>query len=517
MSRLPRDGTVFLTGATGHLGRAVLRRLALAGTPVCAVGRHRPPALPGVRFLQADLSRPAAHRLSAALRGASVVIHLAAAVPQGTDADPDAQALFTTNVGGSAALASSVPRGAHLVFASTIEVYGRPSARGPLTATSPVAPTTPYGSSKLLAEGTLAAAARARGFGLTVLRLASVYGPGETIDRATTRFLRAAATGGPVALRGSGRERRNPLYVEDAARAVLAAAERRPGGVVPVAGAETVSVRGLAEAAARAAGRDARVVPGSAAAGHDLVLDTSRAERLLGFRPEVGLDAGLWMSAVGMRRAPVAVLDVDGTLFDVSPRYVALHRDLARRHGFLPLGAAAYWRLKRARVPEEAILRRLTRDAAARKRYLRDRQAHIEDRAYLAHDRPLPGAVAALRRLSRVAPVVLLSLRNDARALRWQLRRSGMSPSVARTLTAPAGADPVSAKIALLRSSPGPAALVAGDTEVDGGLAAAYGVPFFAVTSGIRERAALLAARPVAVSRTIDALPRGMRLLRLAL
>lgn len=504
---------IFLTGATGHLGAVVLRQLVLSGTRVCVLGRHRPPPLPGVRFLHADFSRPASLlRHARALRAARSVVHLAAVVPQGAGATPDIATLYQTNVLGSVVLASLLPKRAHLVFASTVEVYGRPVKKGVLTASSPTGPATVYGRTKLAAEQALGDMARERRFDLAILRFASIYGPGETIDRATSRFARAAAAGRALPLHGSGEEKRNPLYVEDAARAVIAAMRTQAQGIIPVGGAEVVSVRALAERTARAAGRRPRFARRPAPRGPDLVLDTRRAERLLGFRPQVALADGLRMTAKHLRGvAPTVVFDVDGTLLDVSARYAAIHRDLAAACGFRPLSAAAYGNLKRRHVPEEEILRRCSRDADARRRYLSRRGRLLESRTYLRLDRPFPGVLAALRTLSRSVPLTALSLRGDARALRRQLGRCGILPHLQSLLSAPAGKDPLRAKIALLRSLPYSAMIVAGDTEVDGALAAANGVPFFAVTSGIRTPALLRASRPDFLSATVTDLPRVLQ------
>src|SRR5262252_10341153 len=54
-----RAGPVLVLGATGQIGRCLLRRLAAAGTPAIAVCRRPDPALaPSAEWLAGDLTRP---------------------------------------------------------------------------------------------------------------------------------------------------------------------------------------------------------------------------------------------------------------------------------------------------------------------------------------------------------------------------------------------------------------------------------------------------------------------------
>src|SRR5690242_18589173 len=69
---------IVVTGATGNVGRALVRHLVEAGEQVTAVSRRRPedPLPPGVRHVAADLADPPAVR--AALDGAEALFLLVA-------------------------------------------------------------------------------------------------------------------------------------------------------------------------------------------------------------------------------------------------------------------------------------------------------------------------------------------------------------------------------------------------------------------------------------------------------
>jgi UDP-glucose 4-epimerase len=104
-------------------------------------------------------------------------------------------------------------RGARIVFASTINVYGATHGAAPRTESDPLNPDSIYAETKVRAEQIV------RDAGGLVLRLAAVYGPGmkgnypklmRLLDR--TRVLP-----------GDGRNRRTLVHVDDAAAAVIAA------------------------------------------------------------------------------------------------------------------------------------------------------------------------------------------------------------------------------------------------------------------------------------------------------
>jgi UDP-glucose 4-epimerase len=129
-----RGSTIAVTGASGNLGTAVLRRLTAPGSGVAEVrglARRRPPdAEPyaGVRWHEADLGEPAGEAaLARFVDGADAVVHLAWALQPGRRPDD----LRRVNVDGTrrvmrAAAAAGV---GHVVHMSSIGAYA-PGAVG---------------------------------------------------------------------------------------------------------------------------------------------------------------------------------------------------------------------------------------------------------------------------------------------------------------------------------------------------------------------------------------------------
>ena len=168
-----------VTGATGAIGPSVVD--ALSQTHDVRTFSRQPPS-PGlfpatVNSLTGDVSDPDAIRR--AVRGADVVVHLAALLHL-VDPAPALRGEYErVNAGGTAAvidaaLAEDVSR---VVLMSTIAVYGH-GTRARLDEESPPHPDTFYAETKLAAERLALTARRHDGRPLaTVLRSAAVYGP----------------------------------------------------------------------------------------------------------------------------------------------------------------------------------------------------------------------------------------------------------------------------------------------------------------------------------------------------
>ncbi|MFC9537072.1 NAD-dependent epimerase/dehydratase family protein [Streptomyces sp. NPDC056975] len=168
--------TVAVTGATGFIGSAVLRRLAGAvtadGRPVRirALVRRTDVALPGgaaVDRIRADLTDPAS--LTDRLAGADALVHAVSYV------GPDAERCAAVNLGGTtavmaAARAAGVERIVHL---STAAVYGAGPHRGIEVNGVAPDPVSAASRSRLAAEGPALDA------GALVLRPNLVVGPGD--------------------------------------------------------------------------------------------------------------------------------------------------------------------------------------------------------------------------------------------------------------------------------------------------------------------------------------------------
>ena len=187
-----------------------------------------------------------------------------------------------------------------VVFASTGgAVYGE-QRQFPATEDHPQYPLSPYGVSKLACERYLYYYHAQYGLPYVALRYSNVYGPRQDPHGeagVVAIFCGNLAEGRTSTINGSGEQTRDYVYVEDVARANILALEKNavpPGAYNVGTGLET-SVNELHELLLGIAGKDLAAEHGPAKAGEQARsrVDPAKAARLLDWRPEVDLEAGL--------------------------------------------------------------------------------------------------------------------------------------------------------------------------------------------------------------------------------
>jgi nucleoside-diphosphate-sugar epimerase len=309
----------FVTGGNGFIGSHLIESLLADGHTVRALVRDPvrtrwlPPATSEV--LPGDLH----HRdvLSQGIRGADVVYHLAALTRADTESEMRRVNLEGTRNVIEACLEPQVPP--RLAFLSS-QAAGGPSSDGrPVTESSPPAPRSWYGTSKLDAEKLVHGVSDR--LSVVVLRPPSVYGPR---DDAFLPLFRAAKRGLLILPRGArslsvvhvddlvrgarlaAETGRGTYYLTDGRNrplpeilSAIAAAVKRSPRLVPVP--QNVFVAGvwLTERLARWSGRRPPMTTDRAhdAVATDWICSDARAREELGYRSEVDLGEGMAATA----------------------------------------------------------------------------------------------------------------------------------------------------------------------------------------------------------------------------
>jgi nucleoside-diphosphate-sugar epimerase len=275
---------IFVTGASGWIGSAVVPELIAAGHQVLGLARSDATAQAvadmGADVLRGDLNDPDVLRAGAL--DSDGVIHLAYEHARGQvgGAQTDAKAVetFATVLAGSARPL--------VISGATLVTPGRPATeRDELIAQGPVA--------ARIANLQTALAAAERGVRSCLVMLPrSVHGEGERHGFIPQLVSRARAEGvsGYV---GDGTNRWPAVHVKDAATLYRLAVEQAPaGGVLHAVGDEGVAVREIAEAIGRHLNLPARslpaeefVAPLSALLGTDMPASSALTQQLLGWKP----------------------------------------------------------------------------------------------------------------------------------------------------------------------------------------------------------------------------------------
>ncbi len=307
---------VLVLGGTGFLGFAIARALAPTGASVTIASRGltKPaiPPPPGVQVATADLADRDA--LRPLLEQADTVFMLAGSTGaiESTAAPLDD---IRTNLVGHVNLLETWRAAActaRLVVGSTRLVYGRP-IRNPVDEDHPTHPTSAYGINKLAAEKYHRLYHELHNVRSTALRIPVAYGPGaprnSTNHGVVRHFIDHALADRPITLFGGGAQLRDFLYVDDLVRAMLivGADDRTVGHVLNVGSGAAITLRALAEAVVRAAGKGSIVeTPWPTHAKQvetgDFVADISRITGLTGWKPSTPLDEGISACVLDARK-----------------------------------------------------------------------------------------------------------------------------------------------------------------------------------------------------------------------
>ncbi len=207
------QNTVLITGASGFIGKHVVRALAASGWAVRAAARD-PAAIPvraGVeRVALPDLARPA--DWSKLVDGVSHIVHLAGIAHAPGRLPDEVYARINTDAVGELAQAAR-GRVERLVLMSSVRAQAGLAADHVITEKDAARPTDAYGHSKLAAERLL----KECGAGFTVLRPTVVYGKGAKGNIASLATL--AQTPMPLPFGGLD-NRRSLLALENLAAAI---------------------------------------------------------------------------------------------------------------------------------------------------------------------------------------------------------------------------------------------------------------------------------------------------------
>jgi nucleoside-diphosphate-sugar epimerase len=254
---------VFVTGGTGVLGRATIRRLLARGHKVVALA-HNDHAVEKLHALDAtpvrgDLFDPGA--LVQMVEGSEAIIHLATRIPASSrmrkasawQENDRLRAEGTTNLV-DAGIAAGV---GVVVYPSVVFLYPDSGSQW-IDATTSGQRTTPFLKSTVAAESQVQRFTDAGGRGV-VLRLAWLYGQ----ESSHTLEAREYAKKGIAAIAGRGDAYQSWIWDQDAAEAIVMAMEHAPAGIYDVVDDEPVSRNDLVRAMASGVGRkNLRRLPG---------------------------------------------------------------------------------------------------------------------------------------------------------------------------------------------------------------------------------------------------------------
>jgi UDP-glucose 4-epimerase len=296
-------GPVLVTGASGFLGRHVVRLLLERQNLVVATYRALGVEVDALQKTFPDTFNPMVLDFRCditdgvfANRQFRTVVHLASYVPPSRPGNILAELPVIHNgvLGATMRLLSALQgRYEHLILASSVAVYGT-GVSGVVVEDVPCRPTDLYGSFKLACEWVCRCVARSEKVELGILRFTQLYGVGEPHGIFSQRvFVPQAQQGKPITLIRGGREGRDVIWVTEAAEAVVAAIEHRANGTFNIASGQAISIRQIAELIRQLSGKDFPIeISDDGLPALSQAFDSHRAREAFGWESRVDLAEG---------------------------------------------------------------------------------------------------------------------------------------------------------------------------------------------------------------------------------
>jgi UDP-glucose 4-epimerase len=246
--------------------------------------------------------------LDAAADGAGTIIHLASLkIPRFSDAVDTLQenALGAMNI-----LRVAAKKGAHIIVASTSDVYGKPlhfplKEDQDLILGSPFVKRWSYAVTKIYLEHLTLAFAEKYGLPVTVLRFCGAYGPRQALSwwgGPQPVFINAALKRSPLEIHGDGKQTRSFIYVDDLVAGIgrCIGNPRAHGQVFNLGASNEITILDLAKliwTSINPVPVKLRFVPYKRFGRYEdcrrRIIDISLARRRLGFKPAWSLEDGL--------------------------------------------------------------------------------------------------------------------------------------------------------------------------------------------------------------------------------
>lgn len=304
-----QDRRVFVTGCTGLLGSWLTAALLDAGAYIVGLVRDVTPDsqllragnLPRINVVYGDVGDYTLMERTLAEYEIDTVFHLAAQTIV-TIANRAPLSTFETNIKGTWVLLEAARRNptvTRIVAASSDKAYGD-QPRLPYREDAPLQGRHPYDVSKSCADLILQAYAHTYDLPVVVTRFGNLYGGGDlNWNRVVPGTIRSVLRGQPPIIRSDGSMKRDYLYIPDAVRGYMLAAEQMPA----VAGQafnfginNPLSVREIVELIIRLSPHPhlQPVIRNEARNEiQDQYLDSTKARQMLGWETAYTIEAGI--------------------------------------------------------------------------------------------------------------------------------------------------------------------------------------------------------------------------------
>ncbi|EYR62907.1 epimerase [Actinotalea ferrariae CF5-4] len=309
-----RTGRVVVTGGAGFLGSHLCTELVARGWEVVCLDNFLTGSPANVAHLMGDerfqLVRCDVTDFIHVPGAVDLVLHFASPASPVDYLQLPIHTLKVGSIGTGHALGLAMEKGARFLIASTSEVYGDPQEHPQREDywghVNPIGPRGVYDEAKRYAEALTTAYRTTHGVDTAIVRIFNTYGPRmRPFDgRAIPTFIRQALAGEPLTVAGDGSQTRSVCYVDDLVRGILALADSGEAGPVNIGNPSERTVLEIAQDVVAATGSRSRIDFIERPVDDPTVRrpDTTKAQELLGWAPEVQWQEGLARTVAWFRQ-----------------------------------------------------------------------------------------------------------------------------------------------------------------------------------------------------------------------
>ncbi|ODG96476.1 UDP-glucose 4-epimerase [Nostoc sp. KVJ20] len=301
---------IIVTGAAGFIGSHLVETLLQQGEEVIGIDEfndYYDPILkrnnvahlhrsPGFTLIERDIQFLDWQKL---LKDVDVVYHQAAQAGVRASWSKAFRDYTERNVNATQVLLEAAKDAKHLkrlVFASSSSVYGDAETLPTHEGISPQ-PVSPYGITKLAAEFLCELYHKNFGVPCVTLRYFTVYGPKQRPDMAFHKFFKSILQDEAIPIYGDGQQTREFTFVSDIIAANLAAATapQAVGEIFNIGGGSRVVLAEVLDTIQEIVGKAIKrnYIEKAMGDARHTAADISKAEKILGYEPQVSLREGL--------------------------------------------------------------------------------------------------------------------------------------------------------------------------------------------------------------------------------
>jgi len=285
---------ILVTGAAGQIGRLLCEKLNKDKKKFIGLDINQPKIL-NFPFIKVNLkNRNNLKKIQEKLEDIDILIHLASTVNSGQDLTVDGIDSVNLNIHGTLNLLENLPNLKHISFASSYMVYGKPK-KNIINESHATEPENIYGASKLLTEKILRVFSEKKNIDLTILRFMGIYGiVAPYVKQAIPSFIEKILNKENPIVFGTGKAKRNHIYIDDAINAILTSIGKKSGGEYNIGGSDAPSNLELIEIINYVLG--SKIKPNFNSSKNDeynFITDISNANTKLRFRPNIGIKEGI--------------------------------------------------------------------------------------------------------------------------------------------------------------------------------------------------------------------------------